>query len=89
LVLLMIFSMQASADHPSLVRPHWRSALAATVTLVTVRCCRVGRDDAMRATLVEVMALGLAGTVEGWRSSAIGRPGLSEGVSSCGDRATV
>jgi hypothetical protein len=32
----MIVSIQASAAHPSLVCAHWRNALAATVTQLTV-----------------------------------------------------
>jgi hypothetical protein len=32
----MIFSIQASADHPiALVRPYWRNALASTVMAIT------------------------------------------------------
>jgi hypothetical protein len=31
----MIFLHQASADHPSLVRPHWRNAVAAPVNRFT------------------------------------------------------
>jgi hypothetical protein len=30
-----IFSIQASADHPCAVRPHWRNAAAAPVNLLT------------------------------------------------------
>src|SRR4051812_46549345 len=72
-----------SADRPSLMRPHWLNSLGSVVTLVTGRCCRVGRDDAMR--------------VDGWgwwRGGAPGarcRPnsrkpsGKPEGVSGAGD----
>jgi hypothetical protein len=47
----MISLHPSSADYPSLVPPHWRSALAATVILVTVVV--VGRD----ATAGDVIAV--------------------------------
>ena len=42
-----VFLHPASVDHP-MMRAHWLNSLGSAVTLVTGRCCRAGRDDAMR-----------------------------------------
>jgi hypothetical protein len=47
----MIVSIQASADHPSLVPPHWQKALAGTVTPVTMSLLWSSVVVAMRATV--------------------------------------
>jgi hypothetical protein len=81
LVVLMIVSIQASSDHPSLVRAHWPNALVATVTLVTRRgdppmSATAGGDEGVVMTCVALAMVTVGAPGARRRSTSQRRMGM-------------